>query len=135
MVVRLFHILVLVFLVIVVSCVTYTLLKKYLVAAVFAAFISTILYQVLTYFFIGHLHPFLLMALIFGFCWALIISLIVGLPFLYFRKEQRKSDKARWYYGKRIQKKIYTKSRAKRISKSEAIVKMVRWNGTFLERP
>ena len=95
MVVRLFHILVLVFLVIVVSCVTYTLLKRYLVAAVFAAFISTILYQVLTYFFIGHLHPFLLMALIFGFCWALIISLIVGLPFLYFRKEQRKSDKAR----------------------------------------
>ena len=95
MVVRIFHILVLVILVIVVSCVTYTLLKKYLVAAVFAAFISTILYQVITYFFIGRLHPFLLMALIFGFCWALIISLIVGLLFLYFRKEQRKSDKAR----------------------------------------
>ncbi len=95
MAVSLFHILVLVSIVIVVSCAIYTFLKKYLVSAILAGFISSILYQAFIYFVMGYLHPFLLMALVLGFVWSFVISLIVGLPFLYFRKEQRKSDKVR----------------------------------------
>ena len=63
-------------------------LKRYFIGSILAAFISTAIFQVLGYLVVGYLDPFFLIALVSGLCISFIVSLIVGLPFLYFGKRR-----------------------------------------------
>jgi hypothetical protein len=49
--------------------------------SILAAFDSTILFQIVGYFVLGYLDPFVLIALVIGWFVAFIVSLIVGLVF------------------------------------------------------
>jgi len=62
--------------------------KEYLVSALIAGVISTVIYQVINYIVAGYLDPFFIMALVNGFLAYMVLSLIIGLPFLIARRKQ-----------------------------------------------
>jgi len=57
-----------------------------------SALISTVIYQVLSYLEGGYLDPFFMIGLVTGTFIALSISLVVGIPFLVYRKRKRLSS-------------------------------------------
>ncbi|MFA5780091.1 MAG: hypothetical protein WC947_08125 [Elusimicrobiota bacterium] len=61
--------------------------KKYIYASLKSAIASSILFQIIGFFIIGYLDPFFIIALLPESVLALIIALLIGLPFLYFRKK------------------------------------------------
>ena len=67
------------FIVVVSNCIANICLRKYLLAAVVSATVSTILFQIAGYFVVGYLDPLFLIALIVGWVAAFLVGLVVGL--------------------------------------------------------
>ena len=68
--------------------------SAYFNASVLAALTSTVVYQFLSYLEAGYLDPLFIVGLITGTLIALAISLIVGLPFLIYRRQQKNPPSA-----------------------------------------
>jgi membrane protein DedA with SNARE-associated domain len=74
---------------IIISIIFHYLRPLYLQASLLSALTSTVVYQVLSYLEGGYLDPFFLIGLVTGTFLALAISLIVGIPFLVYRRRKR----------------------------------------------
>jgi len=64
----------------------HTKIKKYLLASVLSAIVSAVIFQIIGYFVLGYLDPFVIIALITGAMVSFVIALLTGLPFLNLRK-------------------------------------------------
>lgn len=62
--------------------------KKVLVSSLLTAIVVSILFQIIEYFILGYLDPFFLIAFASTLAISFIISLFVGLPFVYFRNKE-----------------------------------------------
>ena len=75
------------------SCLIHACLKCYLLAALFSAITATTLLVIFSYLELGYLDPLLIVGFTFTvlpvLAYTFIISLIVGLPFLYVRRRKR----------------------------------------------
>jgi hypothetical protein len=65
------------------------MIRRYLLASIFAAMLESAAFQVVIYFKEGHLDPFFLFALGFGALVALGIAAIVGIPFMLVRRNRK----------------------------------------------
>jgi len=61
-------------------------IKQYSKALILSGLISSVLFQVAAWIYIGYLDPFFIIALVTGMIIASLISAVVGLPFLIRRK-------------------------------------------------
>ncbi len=61
--------------------------KKYIFACLFAAIISSLIYQLIGFLVLGYLDPFFLIAFIGGAAIAFVIAMLTGIPFVCKRKE------------------------------------------------
>lgn len=62
-------------------------IKKYIFACLFAAIISSVIYQLIGFFVLGYLAPFFIIAFIGSTVLAFVIAMLTGIPFAYKRKE------------------------------------------------
>ena len=85
---RLLQIIIFIGIPVVTSGLFHTCMKRYLIASVLAAFISTILFPLLSYIEMGYFDPLLLLGLFTTFIVCSGVSLIVGLPFLIARRNK-----------------------------------------------
>lgn len=72
----------------VVSLFFHTIFRSFAVACVVSAAIASVVFQVLAYFHAGYLDPFFVIALVVGGAVAYLVALVVGLPFLAYRRKQ-----------------------------------------------
>ena len=73
------------------STVFHFLIHSFIKACVTSAFVASILFQILGYFYVGHLDPFFIIALIVGAAVAFAIAAGVGYPFLLARRNKLNS--------------------------------------------
>lgn len=66
----------------------------YLYASVFAALACSFIYQLISYIDLGYLDPLFLVSLITGTFFALAVALIVGIPFVVYRKRRARQQPA-----------------------------------------
>ena len=60
-------------------------IKKYFIASVLAAIVSSICFQIIGFFVLGYLDPFFLIALFMGALVAFVLALLAGVPFFMVR--------------------------------------------------
>ena len=72
---------------VVVSATFHIIVRRYALASIAAAVVSSVLFQCFAYIHAGHLDPFFLIAFIVGGALAFGIALIVGIPFLVRRRK------------------------------------------------
>lgn len=64
-------------------------INNFFLASLWAAIISSILYQLIGFIILGYLDPFYLIALAGGVVIAFLIALLIGIPVVHNRKKQR----------------------------------------------
>ena len=74
------------------AAVTHLLIKDYLKASLTATLIAVVLFQIAVYIDLGYLDAFFIIAMITTGIGALIISLLIGIPFNIYRKKKVHSE-------------------------------------------
>ena len=72
---------------VVVSAISHAIVRRYALASLVAAVVSSVLFQCFAYIQGGYLDPFFLIGLVVGGAYAFGIALIVGIPFLVRRRK------------------------------------------------
>ena len=67
-------------------------IERFLVSSLLAALVASILFQIVGFFVLGYLDPFFLIAFASTLALSFIISILVGLPFVYFRNKAKKMN-------------------------------------------
>jgi uncharacterized membrane protein YfcA len=62
-------------------------LRKFFLSSILAAFSASLLFQIIGFFLLGYLDPFFLIAFVSTLLISFIVSMLVGMPFLYYRKK------------------------------------------------
>ena len=62
-------------------------LRNFFVSSILAAFSASLLFQIIGFFVLGYLDPFFLIAFVSTLLISFIVSMLVGMPFLYYRKK------------------------------------------------
>lgn len=70
----------------VVATVTHSLCRRFIIACFLSAFVSTVLFQIAAFLHLGHLDPFVLIALPVGGSISFVIALVVGAVVRRFRR-------------------------------------------------
>lgn len=78
---------------VVVALAAHTFSKKYLVVSAVAAMVSVVVFQALNYMHLGHVDPFLPVAVLVSAAVCFVVSLLVGLPFRW--KRMKRARRAR----------------------------------------
>lgn len=81
---------------VVVSAASHLVLRRYALASVVSAVVSTVLFQCFAYIHAGYLDPFFLVAFVVAGALAFGIALIVGIPFLVRRRKRPPGNGAKW---------------------------------------
>ena len=64
-------------------------IERFLFSSILAALVVSVLFQIVGFFVIGYLDPFFLIAFASTLALSFIISILVGLPFVYFRNKAK----------------------------------------------
>jgi hypothetical protein len=67
-------------------------IDRLLVSSILAALVASVLFQIVGCFVVGYWDPFSLIALVTTLALSFIISIAVGLPFVYFRNKTKKMN-------------------------------------------
>ncbi len=62
-------------------------LRKFFLSSILAAFSASLLFQIIGFFVLGYLDPFFLIAFVSTLLISFFVSMLVGMPFLYYRKK------------------------------------------------
>lgn len=74
---------------IVISCLCHFLIRKYMKASLIAAIWSSVAFQCIIYVRLGYWDAFLLVGLVFGSVYSFAVALLVGIPFVRMRRNDR----------------------------------------------
>jgi uncharacterized membrane protein YfcA len=75
------------------ACYFHYKIKNYLVSSVLAALAASLLFQIIGFFVLGYLDPFFLIAFVNTLLISFIVSILVGIPFLYYRKKANTNNR------------------------------------------
>lgn len=67
-------------------------LKKYVAASLLAGLTGTVVYQIVDYAIAGYMDPYFLMSMVNGFVAYVILAFVVGMAFVYMRKNNSAPD-------------------------------------------